>query len=314
MGTVTIWNDATHLYVEYNLDQTKYESSFGTVHLWVGNNLDLLPMAPGNSNAQRNGWFPFQASGGERIVNERAMPAEVSTSSTPPNHTNYLFKIPLSSLSIADTSQMCGMRLYVVPHAEVSYWDGEQSAGGDTAYGGDNGGDGKRWWYYGTHNWCCSPDDPPPPGGGVGCGTAFMFGNWVWTTDKKSQTMRSLELTRNRWGWAYQMTQPGTYTGALYRGAGLNNIRKADAVGSVTITWDGGTTVKVTYSLSGGYVMEEAHVYVSGTRPTTLAPGQFGNTAYYAGGSAGDVILVEDVQASVDGIWVIAHAVVCAQS
>ena len=51
-------------------------------------------------------------------------------------------------------------------------------------------------------------------------------------------------------------------------------------VGTLTLDWDG-SSLTVSYDLKAGYVMQEAHIYAADAPPLTVAPGQYGFTAYF---------------------------------
>jgi hypothetical protein len=136
VGSVTVENDADNLYVTYTLDYSG--ACFGTLHLWVGD--DLADMPQTGQGSPIPGQFPYQhdASG----------------------QTTYTFEIPLSDLGI-DLDTECENTLYVVPHAEV---DLDCSGGFDpddheTAFGGDTPGGGPRWWFYGVYTTCCPTEE-----------------------------------------------------------------------------------------------------------------------------------------------------------
>jgi hypothetical protein len=232
VGSVTVSNDATNLYVTYKLDYPG--AYFGTLHLWAGSDLTNVPSNPQGTPIP--GQFPYHY--------------------TPPNQTTteYTFSIPLASLGIQDVTTVCGLRLFVVTHAEVNNVNGNN----ETAFGGDKPGTGPRWWFYGEYFICC--DFGPPPIGE--CKTAFGKGGWVFTTDAKSnpENLPSLRLIRNRWGWAINLSAPGTTTYDIWAGAGLNDIANGTKVGTLTVEWDG-SFAKVTYTLSSGFVMKEVHIY-----------------------------------------------------
>ena len=60
VGTVTVSNDATNLYVTYTLDDPDYpDATFGTLHLWVGTDLATMPATPQGSPIP--GQFPYKA-------------------------------------------------------------------------------------------------------------------------------------------------------------------------------------------------------------------------------------------------------------
>ncbi|MBZ9779569.1 hypothetical protein LB452_11620 [Psychroflexus sp. CAK8W] len=134
----------------------------------------------------------------------------------------------------------------------------------------------------------------------TGCETAFAFGN---------NTFMDLELTNGRWGWANEFTdvQDGTYTLDIWAGAGQNNTSSGTLVGLLTIEVSG-TDVTVTYDMNSGYRMIETHLYLGDNPPSTIAPGQYGNTNNLNGESSDSFT----VSYSGDGdFWIIAHAVVC---
>jgi len=130
VGTLTVTNDPSNVYVTYEL--TDPTAKFGTLHLWVGTDLSGLPT--NKKGILVPGQFPNTA--------------DVTGS------TVHTFTIPWTAFN-----GVCGTELFVVAHAEVNYFDGEVSTGGDTAFGGDTAGSGPRWWFYGKHTLTC-----PPPG------------------------------------------------------------------------------------------------------------------------------------------------------
>lgn len=278
-GNLIVSNDDVNLYVTYN----STNGTFGTLHLWVGTDLTLLPMA-GNPGNPIPGEFPYKFD---------------STGLT-----KYTFTIPLSTISFYTK---CGDAIYVYAHADM---------GSETAWGGDifkTPGKGK--WYYSAKyiTACCTT--PPPDNGNVRLGTAFAKGDWVFTTDKKSnpENLSSLKLTTNRWGWANNMLAAGSITKDLWVGAGLNYTSKALNVGTATIVWDG-TAATITYTLKLPYTFEEFHAYAGDLKPTTLAPGQYGNTAYLdpqlATSNTFTFSNIPLVDTNGDGAWFIVHAVV----
>lgn len=285
VGSITIWNDADNLYVKYELDTG---CTFGTLHLWVGNDLDNIPVSGGPNPNPVPGQFPYH------------FDATGSTSHT--------FTIPLAPL-LVDQTDFCGTNLFVVAHAEVTC-DGEK----ETAFGGHfpvNFDSPGRWYFYEDYTICCDETNEPPE---VTCETAFGKGGWVFTTDKKSnpENLSSLKLTKNRWGWAINVTADGETTYDLWAGAGLNKTANGTLVGTVTVT-KAGDQVTVAYNITSGS-MSELHVYASDCKPTTLAPGQYGYTRYFDPGATShtaEFIIVNDSTCPGDGIWIIAHAVVC---
>lgn len=99
----------------------------------------------------------------------------------------------------------------------------------------------------------------------------------------------------------------------IYAGAAGCNVTNKQPVGYATVNYSGGT-VTVAYSISAGYVMNEAHVYVGCAKyPTingkpTVAPGQYTF-------NANKLDRVSDLTVSFTGIsgptYVIVHAVTC---
>lgn len=286
-GSVTIVNNDANLYVTY---KTNYQ--FGTLHLWAGTDLSLLPV--NNSGNPVNGQFPYQAAANG--ANE------------------YTFSIPLSDIPLLNGRT--DIPVYIVAHAEIT---GDVNNDGlvtnETAFGGtDLGISGNRWWYYMTYSIQVGSTSPIVNGT---LETAFAKGGWVFTTDRKSnpESLPSLQLTKNKWGWAINIKADGTYNYDIFAGAGLNNTSRAKLVGKLTVT-KSGTTVIVSYNLNG-YSMPEAHIYAGDFKPTTLAPGQYGNTYYFGSESTGyastHTSTFEITDTNGDGIWIIAHAVVYGQ-
>lgn len=283
VGTLTVANDTQNIYVTYTL--TAPNTSFGTLHLWVGNDLLNLPKNPQGTPVP--GHFPH-------II-------------TPPaGTTTYTFTIPLIELNIQDITKACPLKLYVVAHAEV---------GSETAFGGDhpvNVAEPGRWWYYAEYNLCCTV---PPPVIKV-CQTAFAKGGYVFTTDPKAnpEKLPSLNLTKSRWGWAIKLGAPTTQVLDIWAGAGLNYTSKGTKVGRLTVSWNG-SVVTVTYSMFAGYVMKEVHIYAGDPPPTTVAPGQYGYTQYFDPPvtTHSESFSLTDTN-GVYGVWLIAHAVVCKTS
>jgi hypothetical protein len=282
VGSVTVENDTSYLYVTYKLDEPG--ATFGTLHLWVGNDLVNVPSNPQGTPVP--GQFPYKpdASG----------------------LTEYTFKILLTELGIQDVTKACvptPLQLYVVAHAEVNI-DGEH----ETAFGGDQTGSGPRWWFYAKYSVCCST----PPVIRI-CETAFAKGGWVFTTDAKSnpESLPSLRLIKNRWGWAINLSTSSTSYYDIWAGAGLNRTSSGTLVGRLKIVWDG-EFATVTYELADGADMKELHVYASPDKPTTVAPGQYGFTQYFDPpvDSFSEVFYLPN---DGDGVWVIAHAVTCIQ-
>jgi hypothetical protein len=290
VGTLTVSNDADNIYVTYTL--TEPGATLGAVHLWLGNDLTNLPKA--GNGAPIPGQFPYKID------------------PLPSGTTTYAFTIPFTDLNIQDVTTACGLEIYVVAHAEVNY----SSGGGDTAFGGDNPVnvvEPGRWWYYGKYKICCPQPDPPDIGQ---CKTAFAKGGWVFVTDAKAnpEGLPSLKLIKQRWGWAIKLGASGNYGYDIWAGAGLNKTANGVKVGRLLVDWDG-SVATVTYNMFPvpGYVIKEVHVYAADSKPTTTAPGQYGYTHYFdppVSTHSADLSLVDGD--GLYGVWLIAHAVVCA--
>jgi hypothetical protein len=280
-GTLSVTNDAEYIYVTYTLDPNQC-TELGELHLWIGNNLANVPS--NNQGIPTPGRFPYK-----RDLTGQGL-------------TTYTFTIPFSSISIPDVTQVCNTKLYIFAHASVC---------GETAWGGNipvNVDDRNPWYFYGEYSICCDFGTPPV------CGqkTAFAKGNWVFVTDKKSnpENLPSLNLTRNRWGWAINLLIPGTYTYDIWAGAGLNNTANGTLVGTLKVKWDGLQAV-VTYTMNPGYLLKEVHLYAEDARPTTVAPGQYGHPDYFDPGINTYTFTVPLADSNnTDGVWLIAHAVV----
>lgn len=303
VGTVTVTNDADNIYVNYNL--TYPGATFGTLHAWVGNDISLVPAnrqgtpVPGQF-CNADGGACYDASG----------------------LTDYTFTFPFpsafasSGVSMVDAYAACGSMLYTFTHAEVNIDNnGDGTADQhETAFGGGtpvNVGEPGRWYFYDTYAINC--DFGPPPQ----CfnETAFAKGTHVWTTaGKKSnpENLPSLELTKNKWGWAINRKTTGTTTHDLWAGAGLNKTSNGTRVGALTLNWDG-YNATMSFTMLPGFYMDEIHLYAGDNKPATTAPGQYGNPTegYDAGNTQSFSYTINDVQdTNGDGAWFIGHAVI----
>jgi hypothetical protein len=306
-GTVLVGNDADNLYVNY---KTSY--AFGVLHLWAGTDVSLIPID--NQGTPIANQFPFN-------VNVTGL-------------YEYNYVIPLTSLSYYTT---CGSTIFVVAQAELTI-----NGNSVVAYAGNLSGTGSTPWKYAAYlSVCC---DGSGGTGGTGTqtpteklGSAFAKGNYVFASDDKCNpdNLRSLRLTKNRWGWSINIKSEGTYTYDLWAGAGLNNTEgkeynhkdkkhddedswhgkgytytpKGKLVGSVTIIYDG-SHATVNYVLNNGFLMEEAHIYARDNKPYTIAPGQYGNNYYFTTYTSTLSQTFDLTDTNNDGVWFICHAVV----
>ncbi|WP_298789330.1 hypothetical protein [uncultured Allomuricauda sp.] len=126
------------------------------------------------------------------------------------------------------------------------------------------------------------------------CETAFARGNDGNTC--------FLDEGFSRWGWTIGPLSPGADESYdIYAAAGQCDISKGELVGTVDVVYSDGE-VTVTYNIDDSYIVSETHTYAGNDMfPTkdgspTVAPGQY------------------SIQEDLDGdIYVIAHAVVCAE-
>lgn len=296
VGSVTVSNDSDNLYVNYHLDYQG--ASFGTLHAWAGG--DVLDVPSNKQGTPVPGQFPYKPDA--------------------TGLTDYTITIPFSAINVAGVpvGTCQPLNLAVVTHAEVSIdYNGNgviEEDEHETAFGGDNPVDVDspgRWWYYGGYNICCDAVDA-----GQVCftETAFAKGGYIWTTFKKSNPdkLPSLNLTKNRWGWAINLEETGEQTFDIWAGAGLNNTDKGLLVGALTVNWDGANAT-VSYDLYSGNALEEVHIYASDATPTTVAPGQYGfpEEGYDVGGAQSFSTTVPLADVDGDGkVWIIAHAAV----
>lgn len=131
------------------------------------------------------------------------------------------------------------------------------------------------------------------PGEG-GCETAFARGN--------NGNTCFIGNGFNRWGWTIGPLSEGAEESyEIYAGAGQCDINKGELAGTVDVSYIDGV-VNVVYNIDESYEVGETHTYAGNEMfPTkngkpTVAPGQYSITENLSG-----------------DIYVIAHAVVCAE-
>jgi hypothetical protein len=292
VGTVTITNDPTNIYVQYNVN-VGLTGGLAEVHVWVGSNFDTLS---GNGTGRPPpGQLPYKYSNLGCV-------------------SSYTVIIPRVDANIIDQGALqCGRSIYVVAHAAL--------CNGETAFGGTTSGPptpganaNNAWWWYGRYIICC---DTTTENGDPACQTAFGYGTHVFTTDQRSnpQGLPSLRLSKNRWGWAYNFVAPTTepIVVPLIAGAGLNLISNGTAVGTVSYEWTG-AVLTVTYNVTvSGYWLTSIHIYAGDNKPTTAAPGQYTFLQDFPTAVKQTSFTKQfDVSnTGPDGIWAIAHSVVC---
>jgi len=140
------------------------------------------------------------------------------------------------------------------------------------------------------------------------CETAWAYGG-----DAATCFLNVPGLVTENWGWTNGPLEAGAYVFDLYTGAGLCDLSKGVLVGTVTVAYDG-SIADVTYAVSDGYALQEAHLWVGDTllpmrRGEFLtAPGQLGNNSGDITGTATFTFTVNKLRGP---IYVAAHAVVC---
>lgn len=138
---------------------------------------------------------------------------------------------------------------------------------------------GGRWYYWDGYAIACCDNSEDILGTSE---TAFAKGGYVFASDIKAnpEGLPSLQLSKNRWGWAINITGQGTFTYDIWAGAGQNKTSKGIKTGTAEVTWDG-ENVTVTCSMINPYSITEAHIYAGDFKPSTIAPGQFGWINYF---------------------------------
>lgn len=254
------------------------------IKLWLGTDLATLPL--NGAGMPNHAAFPVQqAVSGDVVVRE--------------------VLISLASLGLSSAALSCAAtppKVYLVGQVGTSCATG-------TVRGYDSPNSTSSF-NFARFDLCCA--DTLPPVVLSGCETAFAKGGYVFTTDAKSnpESLPTLGLTRNRWGWGINLGAPGITSHRIYAGAGLNQTSAGKLVGLLTVDYTG-LQATVTYTMAPGAVMTEAHLYVGDHRPTTIAPGQYGNTQTFATPATTHTFTVPVSDSNGDGVWLIAHAVVC---
>lgn len=154
VGNVTVWNDETNLYVQYN-----------TTGDWYLTEVQLYVLTVEPTERLNPGHAPYK---GENLDNV----------------TTYTLTVPFA----ADWE--CDMTLYLQAHASVVKIVDGVIVQGETAYGGDINPDANPWYGNIAYTICCGEEPPPEPT----CETAYAFGgeyatcfigngfsNWGWT-------------------------------------------------------------------------------------------------------------------------------------
>lgn len=282
IGYIDAVNDATNVYIQvFSADNSK--CFLRDLKFWVGTSLVSLPVD--GAGVPRFADLPWKQSySGSEVAHE--------------------FVIPLASIGVTPAMLSCTgtpPSIYVVGQLATNC-----ATGTVRGYTAPNG---TATYNYAAFPLCCAD---VPPVVLTGCETAFAKGGYVFVTDAKANPERlpTLGLSRNRWGWAINLRSTGTTTYPIYAGAGLNNTGAGKLVGTLTVDYTG-SQVTATYAMAPGAAMSEAHLYVGDFKPTTIAPGQFGNNAGFATPASSHSFTAAVSDSNGDGVWLIAHAVVC---
>ncbi|MBN2744925.1 MAG: hypothetical protein JXR39_13620 [Marinilabiliaceae bacterium] len=282
VGTLTVWNDATNVYVKYQM----HEGTFSEVQMWIGSDPLLVPATQGQ--------FPNKAE----------------------NDSSVTFTLALADI-ITETSDYCDVPLYIYAHGTI---DGETFWSYGTPW--DPAWSNKWGWFSVYTVCCQEiPPVCEYYSETAFAKFSIADGGYVFVTTPKNTKLGDknnpekypyLNLTQNRWGWAINLQTEGTtITADVYAGAGLNNIANGVKVGTVAITWNG-DMLDLNYTLLPGFGISELHVYASHTILNTIAPGQFGVPEYFDPAVTGTInrsYLITPGTMPSDGIWVCVHAV-----
>lgn len=278
-GVVSISNDGNNVYVKVTINEyVSLQDVANNIKLWIGPDANQIPKLDCQPDLSK---FPF-------------------TASVAAGGTTYTFTISYAQLSeYWKTTINCGTKLYAVTAVSMDY-----AAYPYMGYAGDvNVKCGDACWSYAAYQGvCCTPGTEQ---------TAFAKGGYVWVTDSKAnpESLPSLLLSKDRWGWAINIPKSNaTYTYDVWAGAGLNYTSKGVKVGKVTVTVSG-STVTVKYEMLAGYSMTELHIYAGDFKPTTIAPGQFGYNQTFDPKATTHEASFTLNDTNNDGFWLICHAV-----
>lgn len=214
-------------------------------------------------------WVLTEAKVGIQTVpyTERVPPGKLPYSSA-----DGYFKIPVGALPLPENR--CGAGLYLQAHGVVvQYGPNGEIIAGQTAYGGEITKPRRGSWYGNiAYTWCCDNGGKEEE---YYKETAYAYAE---------DGICFISQGFGNWGWTIPIPGEGTYMFALYRGAGQCDLAKGTYVGTVTVTYGGGT-VAVAFNLPLGYELVEQQVYAGKTMfpmvtqgkkiVPTVAPGQY---------------------------------------
>lgn len=273
-GTVTIGNDATKLYVTYEL----------AGEWWIQNAVLFVGPASEAGTIYADGSGRFAPSGWVSPYRHNYFPWDFSQF--------YTFEIDLTTLDDC----------YIV----VAYANSKNLTTNENKYiWGKNSLKSSGYWLeYCTQT--CAPPPPPPPLGG--CETAYAYGESVATC-----FLTIPGVTSNNWGWSNGAIGAGNYSWPLYAGAGQCNIGNGIHVGTLQVNYTP-PTATVTYTMFDGYVLNGTHLYVGNlilpkkNNKFTTAPGQFPYKHGTLNGVTSDTFTINGLSGN---IYVVAHSEAC---
>jgi hypothetical protein len=273
-GTVTIGNDATTLYVTYEL----------VGEWWIQNAVLFVGPASEAGTIYADGSGRFAPSSWVSPYRHNYFPWDFSQF--------YTFEIDLTTLDDC----------YVI----VAYANSKNLTTNENKYiwGKSQLKSSGYWLEYCTQS--CAPPPPPPPLGG--CETAYAFGESVATCFLNIPGVNS-----NNWGWSNGAIGAGSYSWPIYAGAGQCNIGNGIHVGTLQVNYTP-PTATVTYTMFNGYVLNETHLYVGNqilpkkNNKFTTAPGQFPYKHESLNGVTSDTFTINGLSGN---IYVVAHSEAC---
>lgn len=279
LGTLTVGNDATKLYLTYALNNGSNYFINGVIY-YVGPQSNLPAVPNGVYN-----WMTLPSTFPQQwyATGEKSNTIAIDLSTLPECFVVVAFaRISLSNTTISNDPTL--MYISARPDAPIA------STGLKNHYG-----------YYLTY---CKQSCTL-----VGkCETAYAFGG-----DPADCFLTLPGVTSNNWGWTNGPISAGTYNWPIYAGAGQCDVSKGTQVGILNVVYDG-SKAKVTYTLNAGNKLTATHLWVGNAilpkknGVFTTAPGQFpykhegltnvGTDTYTISGLSGN-------------IYVAAHSEVC---
>ena len=281
-GAVTVTADDDDLIFTYS---TIDGWELTEVHLALGTSYSDIPQ-----NRQGNpmiGHFPYKESFSEGVT-------EV--------------EIRVSLEDFGGEEALYGQRLYIAAHAVVQKELADGSIQKETGWGaGERMTSRGSWATFFSFVLVQADEDD---GVVLGSETAFAYGGEYAIVFDDVEGFSS-----PRWGWTNGPLTAGSYTFAIYAGAGQSDITRGTLVGELLVDYDG-STAEITYSMFSGFFLAETHLHV-GPEPLarnngeyTVAPGQYSYKNEGLDNAGSDSYVVSGLNGE---IYVVAHAVVLGQ-